>query len=484
MYNKSSKSLHGGKMFKDEFLWGSASAAYQIEGAASIDGKCPSIWDEYSKIPGNTFKDTTGEVAIDFYHRFAQDIKLMKEQGLKAYRFSISWPRVIKDGNGEINCKGVQFYDKVIDMLIENNIEPIVTLYHWDLPSNLQTLYGGWESRQIIDDFVKYATILFTRYKHKVKYWVTLNEQNIYTGLGYLYKLHPPKVSNYQTFINTNHHSFIANAKTIIEFRKIIPKGKIGPSFAYGPEYAKSEDPSDVIAMENASEMLSHLWLDVYARGTYPKFFLSSIAKAGYTIPFKAGDTQLLKQAKPDFMGLNYYQTATFQSVLKEKQAEKQLGNTVQSNDKIKIHDQYFTRCENDFLQMTDWNWTIDPNGLRVALRRITSRYELPILITENGLGAYDTLEQDGTVHDDYRIDYLKQHIKAIEMAIDDGCEIIGYCTWSFQDLFSWLNGYSKRYGFIYVDRDEESQKQLKRYKKDSFYWYQRVIKSNGTKLD
>ncbi len=471
-------------MFQKDFLWGSASAAYQIEGAASIDGKGPSIWDEYSSIPGNTFKDTTGEVAIDFYHKFEEDIKLMKEQGLKAYRFSISWPRILPEGKGDINEQGLEFYDRVIDMLIENDVEPVVTLYHWDLPAALQNEYAGWESRQIVDDFVNYSVILFKRYKDKVQHWVTLNEQNVFIGLGYLYELHPPKVCDYQRFITANHNAFIANAKAIAEFRKIVPNGLIGPSFAYGPEYAKSESPDDVLAMENASEMMSNLWMDVYARGKYPRYFLKTIEKYGYTLPLASGDDEILKAGLPDFMGLNYYQTATFQSPNREKSEVKQYGNTVQSDSTIDIHEENFVKEANSYLSTTDWGWTIDPKGLRVALRRITSRYDLPILITENGLGAYDTLEEDGSIHDEYRIEYLRQHIVEIDNAIEEGCEVLGYCTWSFQDLFSWLNGYGKRYGFVYVDRDEESEKELKRYKKDSFYWYKKVIESNGKDLD
>lgn len=471
-------------MFKKDFLWGSASAAYQIEGGANLDGKGPSIWDQYSKVPGNTFKDTTGEVAIDFYHKFEEDILLMKEQGLKAYRFSISWSRILPNGSGEVNEKGLEFYDKVIDTLITNDIEPLVTIYHWDLPAALQEKYGGWESRQIVEDFVNYATILFERYKDKVQYWITLNEQNIYTGLGYLYELHPPKVSDYQRFITTNHHAFLANALTISEFRKIIPNGQIGPSFAYGPEYPKSNHPTDVIAAENAAEMLSYLWMDVYCKGKYPRYFLKMVEKYGYYIPFAPGDDQILTSGLPDFMGLNYYQSATFQNPERERASEQQHENTVNNQSTVKIHDELFTRTANNQLAVTDWGWTIDPNGLRVALRRITSRYDLPILITENGLGAYDNLEVDGSIHDEYRIEYLRQHVKAIDLAIEDGCEVLGYCTWSFQDLFSWLNGYAKRYGFIYIDRDEESEKELKRYKKDSFYWYKQVIESNGQNLD
>ncbi len=470
--------------FPQEFLWGSASAAYQIEGGARADGKGESIWDNYSKVPGNTFMDTNGDVAIDFYNKFEEDINLMKEMGLEAYRFSVSWPRIFPEGRGEVNQAGVDFYHKIIDMMLENNITPILTIYHWDLPQALQDLYGGWEDRQIIDDFTNYCELLYKEYGNKVKHWVSLNEQNIFIGLGYIQKLHPPKVNDYQRFLNVNHITSLANAKATKLFHEMVKDGMIGASFAYGPTYALSPDPSDVMAMENAQEIENYLWMDVYAKGKYPTIGLKLLENLGYTIDFKPGDKELLASAKPDFMGVNYYQTATFKSPSKITEV-KQSGNAVQTVHGEKVDnpvDSIYARADNEYLKMTDWNWAIDPEGLRVALRRITSRYDLPVLISENGLGAYDTLTEDGKVHDDYRIDYLKQHIQAIELAIEDGCEVLGYCTWSFQDLFSWLNGYRKRYGFVYVDRDEESEKELKRYKKDSFYWYQEVIKNNGLK--
>ncbi|MBD1573716.1 glycoside hydrolase family 1 protein [Vibrio sp. S17_S38] len=468
--------------FQNDFLWGSASAAYQIEGGASADGKGPSIWDTYSRIPGNTFKDTTGEVAIDFYHKFEEDIELMKEMGLNAYRFSVSWPRVMADGR-TVNPQGVEFYHKVIDKLIEAGVEPILTIYHWDLPQALQDEYAGWESREIIKDFTAFCELLYKEYGDKVKLWVTLNEQNIFTGLGYVQKLHPPKVSDYQRFINANHIASLANASAIKLFREMGIEGQVGPSFAYGPTYAKSEKPEDVIAMENAQEIENFLWMDVYAKGEYPRIGLKLLENLGIKVDFQAGDKDLLKAGICDFMGLNYYQSATYIDPNK-KQENVQAGNAAQvsvvSDVKEIPTQQLYARADNDYLKMTDWNWAIDPNGLRVSLRRITSRYGLPVLISENGLGAFDTLTEDGKVHDDYRIHFLKEHVQAIEAAIDDGCEVLGYCTWSFQDLFSWLNGYAKRYGFVYVDRDEESEKELKRYKKDSFYWYQKVIESNG----
>lgn len=463
--------------FQKDFLWASASAAYQIEGAALTNGKGASIWDEYSHIKGNTFKDTNGDVAIDFYHRFKEDIALMKEQGLKAYRFSIAWSRLLPNGKGEVNQEGVQFYHDVIDELIANGVEPIVTMYHWDLPATLQAEYEGWLGREVVADFVEYARLCFVEYGSKVNYWVTMNEQNIFTGLGYLQEIHPPKMNDFAAFLRANHHANLANALTIKLYREMGCPGQIGPSFAYGPAYAKTCNPFDVLAMEDALELENWFWLDTYVRGAYPRIAIKLIEKLGYAIPMEDGDEEILTYSKPDFVGINYYQTATFSA--QDDVNKVVLGNTVQSTS-ARVTDSLYYPVANDHLGKTAWNWSIDPLGLKIALRRLTSRYDLPVLICENGLGAYDTLEADGSVHDEYRIDYLRQHIVAIEEAIDDGCEVLGYCTWSFQDLFSWLNGYSKRYGFVYVDRDEESEKELKRYKKDSFYWYQKLIETNG----
>lgn len=471
-------------MFGDKFLWGSASAAYQIEGAALTNGKGMSIWDEYSHIPGNTFKDTNGDVAIDFYNKYEEDIKLMSEMGLKAYRFSISWPRILPNGKGEVNKEGIEFYHNVIDELLKYGIEPIVTMYHWDLPLKLQQEYGGWESRQIIDDFTNYAKILFEEYGQKVKYWVTLNEQNIFTYLGYVIKLHPPKVSDFQLFLDVNHHAFLANAKVISLYKDLNFEGAIGPSFAYNPAYPLSCNTEDILAYENAKELENHLWLDVYCKGYYSKLTLKLIEQLGYKINFEKSDYQILKAGICDFIGINYYQSATFcDPDNKEYKNDMTSDNTVAVSVNTVPTDKLYIRAVNKSLKLTDWNWAIDPVGLRVSLRRLTSRYDMPILISENGLGAYDELI-DGKVNDHYRVDYIKQHILEIQNAIADGSEVLGYCTWSMQDLFSWTNGYAKRYGFIYVDRDEDSEKELKRYKKESFYFYQDVIKHNGIKKD
>ncbi len=299
--------------------------------------------------------------------------------------------------------------------------------------------------------------------------------------------MHPPKVNDFQRFLNANHHANIANAKATVLFKQYVPNGKIGASFAYSPKYANSANPVDVIAQEDAQELMDYLWLDVYCLGRYPKIALALLNKKGYNVPFIEGDKELLLLAKPDFIGINYYQTTNIESSTGNSETIAPSKNTVvvesDEDKKEEENEDTFRVIKNEFLELTDWNWTIDPIGLEVGLRRLYSRYNLPILISENGLGAFDKLEDDFSIKDDYRIDYLKQHIQAIDRAISVGVEVIGYCTWSFQDLFSWLNGYQKRYGFIYIDRDEESEKELKRYKKDSFYWYKNVINSNGKNL-
>ncbi len=469
-------------MFNKEFLWGSASAAYQIEGAARIDGKGDSIWDVYSHIPGNTFKDTNGDVAIDFYHKYKEDIALMKEQGLKSYRFSVSWPRILPTGSGDVNPKGIEFYHNVIDELLAAGVEPILTIYHWDLPQSLQDEYEGWEGRKVVEDFTNYCRILFKEYGNKVKYWVTINEQNVYTSLGYLFDMHPPKKRSMQSYYTANHHAFLANASAIKLYKEMGFDGMIGPSLGLGPFYAATSHPEDIMAMEDGQELGNFYWTDIYCNGYYSPIVLRLIEKMGITIDLTDEDKELLQAGKCNMLGVNYYSTQTV-SKYKEGEKLKQTGNTVQMGEDALSFDQFYNSANNPHLGTTEWGWTIDPTGLRVALRRMTSRYNLPLLITENGLGAYDTLTEDGQVHDDYRIDFLKEHFLEVEKAIDEGCNVLGFATWSFQDLFSWLNGYAKRYGFVYVDRDEESEKELKRYKKDSFYWYQEVMKTNGESL-
>lgn len=471
--------------FPKDFLWGSASAAYQVEGAWNLDGKGKSVWDEFVRIPNKTFKGSNGDVAVDHYHRFKEDIALMAEQGLKTYRFSIAWTRILPEGRGEINQKGLDFYSDLINELLKYGIEPIVTLYHWDLPQALEDAYGGWESRQVIQDFTNYAKILFDAYSDRVNYWVSLNEQNVFMMHGFLMASHPPAVTDPKRMYAANHIANLANASVIKAFRDGEYPGKIGPSFAMSPAYAVDCQPENVIATENMLDLFSNFWMDVYVYGRYPKVALKNLAKNGLAPVFEAGDEDLLKAGKPDFMGVNYYQSMTIASnpldgvtMTGEANYSGKKGTTKEAGQPG-----MYKIVSNPYLEKTNWDWTIDPAGLRISLRRISSRYDLPILITENGLGDFDTLEADGQVHDQPRIDYLKTHCLAIQEAITDGVEVLGYCTWSFTDLLSWLNGYQKRYGFVYVDRDETNEKELKRYKKDSFNWYRDVIRTNGASL-
>lgn len=471
--------------FPKDFLWGSASAAYQVEGAWNLDGKGKSVWDEFVRIPNKTFKGSNGDVAVDHYHRFKEDIALMAEQGLKTYRFSIAWTRILPEGRGEINQKGLDFYSDLIDELLKYGIEPIVTLYHWDLPQALEDAYGGWESRQVIQDFTNYAKILFDAYSDRVNYWVSLNEQNVFMMHGFLMASHPPALTDPKRMYAANHIANLANASVIKAFRDGEYPGKIGPSFAMSPAYAVDCQPENVIATENILDLFSNFWMDVYVYGRYPKVALKNLAKNGLAPVFEAGDEDLLKAGKPDFMGVNYYQSMTIASnpldgvtMTGEANYSGKKGTTKEAGQPG-----MYKIVSNPYLEKTNWDWTIDPAGLRISLRRISSRYDLPILITENGLGDFDTLEADGQVHDQPRIDYLKTHCLAIQEAITDGVEVLGYCTWSFTDLLSWLNGYQKRYGFVYVDRDETNEKESKRYKKDSFNWYRDVIRTNGASL-
>lgn len=470
--------------FPKNFLWGSASAAYQVEGADRVDGKGESVWDRFVKIPGKTFKGTTGEVAVDHYNRYKEDVKLMAEQGLKAYRFSVAWSRVIPDGDGEVNEKGLEFYDNLIDELLKYGIEPVLTLYHWDIPQALQDKYLGWEGRQVIEDFTRYSEIIFKRYNGKVKYWVTLNEQNIFISLGYLMAAHPPGVKDQKRMLQANHIASLANASVIKRFRELGIAGQIGPSFAYSPTYAIDSDPANQMAAQNNEEINSHYWMDVYVNGTYPSVVMKHYEKTGVAPTIEPGDMELLKAGKPDFMGLNYYQTNTVAANPLDGVGAGKMNTTGEKGTSEESGAPgLFKNVTNPHVDRTDWDWDIDPQGLRLAMRRINSRYNLPILITENGLGAYDTLEEDGSIHDDYRIAFIKNHIEAIQDAITDGVDVMGYCTWSYTDLLSWLNGYQKRYGFVYVDREELDEKELKRYKKDSYYWYKKVIESNGKEL-
>jgi 6-phospho-beta-glucosidase len=477
------------KTFPKDFLWGSASAAYQIEGGWNEGGKSPSVWDEFVEIPGKTFKGTTGKVAVDHYHRFEEDIQLMAELGLKTYRFSIAWSRIYPNSMDEVNEEGIQFYQNIIDLLVKNDIQPMVTVFHWDLPAYLQEAYRGWENRQIVEDFEKYVVTLFERFGEKVKYWITLNEQNVFTRSGWLNGEHPPGLENEtKTHYQVNHHAFLAHARAVERFHEIIPDGMVGPSFNFHPSYTAESRPEDYLAKQHFDYMNNYWWLDVYGYGRYPKLAMKYLKERNEHPEIADGDMELLESAasKIDFIGVNYYRTDTV--AYNPKDGITSSGKETRSGEKgtseIKGIPGLYKTPLNPHLSTTDWDWTIDPIGLRVACREITSRYDLPIIISENGLGAFDKLEEDNSIKDTYRIEYLRDHLKEVKKAIDEGSEVLAYCSWSFTDLLSWLNGYQKRYGLVYIDQSEDNENPtLDRYKKDSYYWYQEVIDSDGKTL-
>lgn len=470
--------------FPDGFLWGAASAAYQVEGGFDADGKGPSIWDIFATIPGKTFKGSNGDVAADHYHRFAEDVALMAELGLKAYRFSVAWSRVFPAGRGPVNEAGLAFYDRLIDALNAAGIEPVLTLYHWDLPQALADAYGGWESREIIEDFDHYCTTLFRRFGDRVKYWCTLNEMNHDFQRAYLLGLHPPGVRDSKRFYEAVHIALVANARAIQSFRKHVPGGKIGPVFPYMPAYPASARPEDVLAFENAEEFLQHWWLDPYLRGHYPDAAWAWLQARGLAPTVADGDAALLAAARPDFLGVNYYFSLCYAANpadgvgLGEVNVTGAKGSTAETG----VPGLYKT-TPNPYVETSNWDWAIDPVGLRIVLRRLASRYRIPMMITENGLGEFDSVTPDGHVHDAYRVAYLKSHLEQCRLAIDEGVDLIGYCAWSFTDVLSWLNGYQKRYGFVYINRDETDARDLRRVRKDSFAWYRRVIATNGAAL-
>lgn len=456
------------KPFPKDFLWGASTSAYQVEGAYNEDGKSLSVQDLHAPKDIADFK-----IASDHYHHFKEDVALMAELGMKAYRFSIAWSRVIVDGDGDINPKGIQFYNELIDELVNHGIEPVVTMFHFDLPLKLHK-EGGWANRKTIDAFERYAKVLFENYGDRVKYWLTINEQNVM--INHPNAMNPGKVPTQKELYQQCHNMFVAGAKATLLCHEMVKGGKIGPAPNITAIYPEKCKPADVIAADNWEAIRCWLYLDMAVYGRYNSLVWSYLEEKGIAPEIAEGDMEVLQAAKPDFLGVNYYATATVSEALNDGH-DRQPRN---GDQQVMIGEEgVYRAAKNDYLEITEFGWMVDSVGMRVTLRRIYDRYHLPILITENGLGAKDELV-DGQVHDEYRIDYLKRHFHQAQLAISDGVDLIGYCPWSFIDLVSTHQGYGKRYGFVFVNRDEKDLKDMKRYKKDSFYWYQNVIKNNG----
>lgn len=459
--------------FPDQFMWGASISAYQAEGAYQEDGKLPSIIDEYQHN-----EDVAGfDIASDFYHQYKEDIALFKELGLKAFRFSIAWTRIMGKNLGETNEKGINFYHRVIDECLENGIEPIVTMYHFDLPYHLEE-QGGWLNRKTIDCFLDYVKVLFAEYGDKVNYWLTINEQNTMI-------LHPgaigiPKeggLPSKKELFQINHHVLLAQAQAIALYHQLDMKGKIGPAINLTAMYQATAHPEDAIAAHNWETLRGWSFLDVAVRGKYNYLFEKYLNDRDMYPKIEAGDFDRLAAGKPDFIAINYYSTATIA-------ASKNDGSDVSAragDQQIMLGEEgVYRAAENPYVDKTPYGWVVDPTGLRLTLRKLYDRYDLPILITENGYGAPDTIGEDGKIQDNDRIDYLQKHIFAIQEALTDGVDVMGYLPWSAIDVVSTHQGFNKRYGFIYVDRTDKELKTLKRIKKESFYWYQKVIMQNG----
>ena len=449
------------KPFPKDFLWGASTSAYQVEGASLEDGKGPSCQD-VKVVPEGT---SDLKVCADQYHRYKEDIALMAEMGFKTYRFSISWSRIIPEGTGAINPKGIEYYNNVIDECLKYGIEPIVTLSHFEMPLYLAKKYGGWRNRQLITFFERYAITCFKRYSKKVKYWMTFNEINnlidtdnpfnAWTGAGVLYE---DNENIEQTMYQISHYQFVASARAVQRAKEINASMQVGCMLHFGPIYPSSCNPQDILAGIKAMDK-RYFFSDVHVRGYYPTYTLKKWERSNIQLDITDEDLKDLKRGTVDYIGFSYYKS------------------TIAEYDKI--HD--FIEVQNPLLKKSDWGWAIDPTGLRIILNEVYERYQKPMFIVENGFGAYDKLE-NGIINDDYRIDYLRNHISEMKKAIElDGVEVMGYTPWSAIDIVSASTGeLAKRYGFIYVDLDDQAKGSGRRYRKASFEWYKRVISSNG----
>lgn len=474
---------------KDNFLWGGAVAAHQIEGGYDQNGKGLSIADVITAGNVKTPRMITGGIleghyypnheAIDFYNRFEDDIKLLAQLGIKCFRTSINWSRIFPNGDDEKpNEAGLLFYDKLFDTLLAYEIEPVVTLCHFEIPYALYENYGGFTNRKLIDFFATYAEVVFTRYKDKVKYWMTFNEiNNQADGAHDLHLFTNSAVrmnegeNRDERMFQASIHELIASAKAVAIGKEINPDFQIGCMLAMVPVYPYSCNPDDVLASIEAMNR-RYFYGDVHVRGCIPQYMISFWKKHNLNIIIEAEDIDTLKKGTVDYIGFSYYMSkavSTLEGMNGWKDSE--LSN--------------FEFVNNPYISKNDWGWEIDPKGLRIVLNQLSQRYDKPLFIVENGMGAYDTLNNDGSIHDDYRIAYLRNHIKEMMVAVEeDGVDLIGYTPWGVIDIVSFGSGeMEKRYGMIYVDKDNKGEGTLNRYKKDSFMWYQQVIQSNGQNI-
>ncbi|MCM8710004.1 GH1 family beta-glucosidase [Clostridium sp. SYSU_GA19001] len=467
--------------FPHDFLFGAASASYQVEGAWNEDGKGISNWDVFSKIPGKTYKNTNGDISVDHYHRYKEDIKLMSEIGLESYRFSISWPRIIPDGDGQVNEKGLDFYNNLIDECLKYGIVPFVTLYHWDLPQTLEEC-GGWTNKRTVDAFVKYANVCFNAFGDRVKHWITFNETIVFTSLGYLAGAHPPGIKNdIKKYFQATHNVFTAHARAVKDYKALRQFGEIGITHVFSPAFSADEKEENKLAAYHANQYSLAWYYDPVLKGEYPDYVVKQLEEKGWTPDWTEEELSIIKTsaASNDFIGLNYYQP---QRVIKNNNSDEVIERTRENSTgapgnasfdgvyrTVKMEDKVYTK----------WGWEISPEAFFEGLKMLKAHYgDIKIYITENGLGDEDPIIE-GEIVDVPRIKYIETHLKAVKNAIAEGINIKGYYAWSAIDLLSWLNGYKKQYGFIYVDHNNNLNRKIKL----SGYWYKKIIKERGENL-
>jgi beta-glucosidase len=450
----------GSLLFPANFAWGTATASYQIEGAATEDGRGPSIWDTFSHTPGKVEGGDTGDVADDHYHRYVEDVELMSELGITYYRFSLAWPRLLPDGTGALNAKGAEFYDRLLDELLGRGITPWVTLYHWDLPQPLEDA-GGWPVRDTALRFVDYALAAHERFRDRITHWTTLNEPWVASILGYAAGIHAPGRTDPAAAIRTAHHLLLVHGLAVRAMRDVYPEGQYGITYSLSPVQAASDSADDADAARQADGQLNRLFLDPVLRGTYPDDVVADLASVTDMAHVQDGDLETI--ATPvDFVGVNYYYRTVVRRGSAPTPASVYLGAPIERADRGH--------------PKTEMGWEIDPPGLYDILTRLHRDYEpVPLYITENGAAFADEVAPDGGVHDKVRIDFLDAHLREAHRALTDGVDLRGYFVWSLLDNFEWAHGYSKRFGLVHVD-----YRTLRRTPKDSFYFYADVIRRGG----
>ena len=473
--------------FNKDFLWGGAVAAHQLEGGWNKGGKGPSTADVMTAGANGVPRQITDGVieglnypnheAIDFYHRYKDDIKLFAEMGFKCFRTSIAWSRIFPNGDElEPNEEGLKFYDDMFDEMLKYGIEPVITLSHFEIPYGIVKNYGGWRSRKVIDFFVRYSTTVMERYKNKVKYWMTFNEINNQTETGYdLFAFTCSGIvfkegeNRAEVTYQAVHNELVASALVVKYGHEINPNFKIGCMLAYVPVYPYSCNPEDMMLSVEAMHD-RYVFGDVHCRGYYPSYTIKDWQRKGYNIKMEVGDAEILKEGCVDYIGFSYYMSAAVKSD-NESDGDGMSG--------------YSKAVKNPYVKASDWGWQIDPVGLRYGLNSLYERYQKPLFIVENGFGAIDVKQEDGSCNDEYRIDYLAEHITEMKKAVEiDGVDLMGYTPWGCIDLVSFGTGeMKKRYGFIYVDKDNDGNGTLERSRKKSFNWYKNVIKTNGEEI-